>query len=301
MARDKKPKAPKGRHQTFAWLALQTFTCATFAFVVLLTATAMGQSRLPAVDTIPWPRPRAEEQATSPIAPLHPDTRRIPAVDVEPLMHPTQFTQPGPQLVPAQPQLQPQLQPNFQPQLEPPQLQPLPQVQPETIVTPQAVPQAGNRRIRIQRRSSVGVQAQWFPVPDRNEWVAVVSGGVNLLVEGLPDLGTLDVSTDRLVLWTSGAAAPDLSGEALQRSDQPLEIYMEGNIVFRQGDRVIYARSMYYNITFQYGVVLDAEMLTPVPAYGGLVRLKAEVLQQIDRQHFIATGGAVTTSRLGVP
>ena len=31
------------------------------------------------------------------------------------------------------------------------------------------------------------------------------------------------------------------------------------------------------------------------------MRLKADVLQQIDRQNFIATGGAVTTSRLGVP
>jgi hypothetical protein len=252
-------------------------------------STSLAQSRLPPVDVIPWPHMRVESSAAAPT-----DARRIPAIDTEPLMHPTQFTQPGPP---------------FQPQLQPPQVQPTPQLQlplqlqppPEVIATPPAAPQAGTRRIRIQRRSSVGVQAQWFPVPDRNEWVAVVSGGVNLLVEGLPDLGTLDVSTDRLVLWTSGTAAPDLSGEALQRNDTPLEIYMEGNIVFRQGDRVIYARSMYYNITFQYGVVLDAEMLTPAPGYAGLVRLKAEVLQQIDRQHFLATGGAITTSRLGVP
>ncbi|MCA9268328.1 MAG: hypothetical protein KDA41_07645, partial [Planctomycetales bacterium] len=51
----------------------------------------------------------------------------------------------------------------------------------------------------------------------------------------------------------------------------------------------------------QYGVVLDAEMLTPVPAYQGLVRLKADVLQQVDQHHFMATGGSVTTSRMGVP
>lgn len=178
---------------------------------------------------------------------------------------------------------------------------PTPQAQPEVIPAPSGQASAGTRRIRIQRRSSVGVQAQWFPVPERNEWVAVISGGVNLLVEGLPDLGTIDVSTDRLVIWTAGTEAPDLSGDALQRADTPLEIYMEGNIVFRQGDRVIYARSMYYNITHQYGVVLEAEMLTPVPRYRGLVRLKADVLQQVDRHNFVATGGAITTSRLGVP
>lgn len=186
-------------------------------------------------------------------------------------------------------------------QLQPPQMQP--SAQPEVIATPPAAaPQVvGTRRIRIQRRSSVGVQAKWFPVPDRNEWVAVISGGVNMVVDGLPDLGTIDVSTDRLVIWTSGAEAPDLSGEAMQRADMPLEIYMEGNIEFRQGDRIIFARSMYYNIAQQYGIVLDAELLSPLPRFGGVGRLKADVLQQVDQNHFIATGGAVTTSRLGVP
>ena len=178
----------------------------------------------------------------------------------------------------------------------------LPAPQPEVIGSPTPnTASLGTRRIRIQRRSSVGVQIRWFPVPNRNEWVATISGGVNMIVEGLPDLGTIDVSTDRLVIWTAGTSAPDLTGEALQSNETPLEIYMEGNIVFRQGDRIIYARSMYYNITHQYGVVLDAEMLTPVPEYQGLVRLKADVLQQVDRENFIATGGAVTTSRLGVP
>ena len=43
------------------------------------------------------------------------------------------------------------------------------------------------------------------------------------------------------------------------------EVYLEGNIVFRQGDRVIYADRMYYNVRQEYGVVLNAEMLTPVP------------------------------------
>src|SRR5690606_33371176 len=81
----------------------------------------------------------------------------------------------------------------------------------------------------------------------------------------------------------------------------PLEFYMEGNIVFRQGDRVIYADRMYYNVAQEYGVVLNAEVLTPVPEYQGLLRLKADVLQQLDRQHFQAFGAAITSSRMGVP
>ena len=76
---------------------------------------------------------------------------------------------------------------------------------------------------------------------------------------------------------------------------------MEGNIIFREGDRVVYADRMYYNVEQNQGTILNAEMLTPVPEYDGLVRLKADVLQQIDRQNFVAYGGALTSSRLGVP
>ena len=81
----------------------------------------------------------------------------------------------------------------------------------------------------------------------------------------------------------------------------PIEVYMEGNIVFRQGDRLIYADRMYYNATYEYGVVLAAEVFTPVPDYQGVVRLKADVLQQMNRQFFQAYGAAVTTSQMGVP
>jgi len=91
------------------------------------------------------------------------------------------------------------------------------------------------------------------------------------------------------------------SFRALAGGEGPLEFYLEGNIIFRQGDRVIYADRMYYNVRQQYGVVLNAEMLTPVPDYQGLLRLKAEVLQQVNRQHFEAYNAALTSSRLGVP
>ena len=51
----------------------------------------------------------------------------------------------------------------------------------------------------------------------------------------------------------------------------------------------------------RYGVVLDGELLTPIPGYQGLVRLKAAVLRQVDPFRIEGYEGAVTTSRLGVP
>ena len=102
--------------------------------------------------------------------------------------------------------------------------------------------------------------------------MAVISGGVNVVVQGLsvdglPDtfgpLGDIDIETDRVVIW-----GIDISGGTAgttQASDMPLEIYMEGNIVFRQGDRTVYADRMFYDVRRQVGIILNAELLAPVP------------------------------------
>jgi hypothetical protein len=166
------------------------------------------------------------------------------------------------------------------------------------------------RRILIRSRGNVRMQGQVFPSPDGRETVAIVTSGVNVIVEGIENVSDLigdklDIEADRIIIWTSNLDALDLSGETtgqrLQSGDTPLEFYVEGNIVFREGDRVIYADRMYYNVPRRSGMVLNAEILTPAPGYSGLVRLKADVLQQVDAQNFRAFGAAVTSSRLGVP
>lgn len=163
---------------------------------------------------------------------------------------------------------------------------------------PIAVP---GRRIRIYPRGATRIQIHWEAVPGSDERVAIFDSGVNLVVDGIEQVGNLDVSTDRLVIWTGENELPDISGNTPSSHDTPLEIYMEGNVVFRQGDRVIYARSMYYNVTQQNGVVLEAEALTPVPDFRGLLRLRAEVLQQLTPNHFLASNASITSSRIGVP
>lgn len=179
---------------------------------------------------------------------------------------------------------------------------------PPTMSAPTAAPTA--RSIVIRSRGGIRMQGSVFPSPDGSETVAVVTSGVNVVVDGisnvpgLPD-DKIDVEADRIVIWTARLEQLDLagqsSGERLQPKDAPLEFYMEGNIVFRFGDRVIYADRMYYNVRDYHGMVLNAEVLTPVPGYQGLVRLKADVLQQVDQYNFQAFGAAVTTSRIGVP
>ncbi len=120
------------------------------------------------------------------------------------------------------------------------------------------------RRLRAFPRSSVPLNIRWFPSPGGNEWVAVITSGVNLVVDGVDPAGPLDVSADRLVIWTRGQAQPDLEGNAAQAGDVPLELYMEGNVVFRQGQRVVEAVSMFYDVPRSSGVITGATVLTPV-------------------------------------
>ena len=167
----------------------------------------------------------------------------------------------------------------------------------------------GTRSLEIVRRGSATMaQIQAKQRYDTGETVVVARGGVTVLIRDvqaeLPggerlDLGTVSLSADKIVGWFP--LVPSLFNGTATMDQAEGEIYLEGNIVFRQGDRVVYADSMYYNATRQYGMVLSAEAITPVPEYEGLLRLKADVLQQVASGEFIAFDAAITTSRMGVP
>ncbi len=166
---------------------------------------------------------------------------------------------------------------------------------------PQVATAAPARRLRAFPRSSVPLAIKWLPSPSGNEWIAVITSGVNLVIDGVDPAGPLDISADRLVIWTRGSAQPDLDGAAAQSADVPLELYMEGNVVFRQGQRVVEAENMFYDVPRSSGVITGATVLTPVDNYSGAVRLRADVLRQVDRSRFVAQRTGLTSSRLGVP
>jgi len=143
---------------------------------------------------------------------------------------------------------------------------------------------------------------------DTGETVVVARGGVTVLIRDvhaelasgeLLNLGTISLSADQVVGWLP--LVRGLFSGTHSLDDAEGEFYLEGNIVFRAGDRVIYADSMYYNVKRQYGMVLDAEAIASVPDFEGVVRLKADVLQQVSKGEFIAFDAAVTSSRMGVP
>lgn len=145
--------------------------------------------------------------------------------------------------------------------------------------------------------------------PNTGETTAQFRGGFKLVVQGFQvaqnngsfeEFGTVSLEADNAVVWVK-TDQPLLEAVVPSTPENPVELYLEGNIVFSQGNRVIYADRMYYNVSSEYGMVLSAEVHTPVPQFQGLMRLKADVLQQLDSRNFRAYGAAVTSSRLGVP
>lgn len=173
----------------------------------------------------------------------------------------------------------------------------------EPVPAPPAVvePPVGMLRVRVQGRSAVKPDIEAQVLPNTNEAVAIVKGGVNIVVDGVEQLGSIDVDADSIVIWTDGPLAQDNEGQSFQPKERPLELYMEGNVVFRQGERTIYAQRMYYDVRRETGIVLSTEMLTPVQSFEGMVKLRADVVQITGRDHFIAQNASVTSSRFGVP
>ena len=174
--------------------------------------------------------------------------------------------------------------------------------------------ESGTRQILLFSRSNVDIQAQWTVDPVTNQSVAVIDSGVNMIVRGLSgadtgdldlhgfDLGdAIDISADRVVIWTVNLFDMNDQGESFQAEDMPLEVYMEGNVVFRQGDSIIHADRMYYDVARKTGIILDAELLTPVPGYDGWLRLRTEILQQLNENQYFAENAFFTSSRMGRP
>ncbi len=172
--------------------------------------------------------------------------------------------------------------------------------------------QFGAQNVEIAPRGNGGLtRVQTYEHRRENgETVLVASGGVTVLVRDVTvqprpgeymDLGLVTLSADRIVAWL-----PLFGGER-SLGDGDGELYLEGDIVFRQGERIVYANRMYYNIRRSYGVVLEAEVITPIPditnptGTAGFARIKTEALQQLSKDEAVAYGAAVTTSRLGVP
>ena len=161
------------------------------------------------------------------------------------------------------------------------------------------------RRARLMSRydRDLNIRRETDPTnPSRDRYV--VGGGFILMVEGITAQNktvsdVIDISADRAVIWADGV---DLQQGGIQNKDLDLELYVEGDIIFREGERVVYAQKMYYDAKNRVGLIKDTELVIPVPdSPGGYFRINADTIAQNDADTFTATDAWVSTSTMGQP
>ena len=169
-------------------------------------------------------------------------------------------------------------------------------------------PEGSLRRIRIFPRSAMPFQASSTKMENTTppEQVTVLTGGITLLIDGMDEHGTIDMSADRMVIWTRARESNGLESETVQTRDEPFQVYLEGNIVLRQGQNVVRANRAIYDAKEDRALMYDAELKTYIPALRGdlrirAVRLRADQLRQLSRVKFHAQNAWASASRFGKP
>ena len=166
----------------------------------------------------------------------------------------------------------------------------------------------GFRRTRVLSRydRAMTVRVETDPAnPSRSRFV--INGGFTLIVEGIESDGrtmydVIDISADNAVIWAPGIE--NLSDEkgSVQSGELDLELYLEGDVVFREGERVVYAKKMYYDVKNRVGLIRDTELVMPVPeTAGGWFRIKADSIAQTGPDSLTAKEAWISTSMMGEP
>ena len=138
------------------------------------------------------------------------------------------------------------------------------------------------------------------------EFVITVSGGVNIVVDNVPlqvegrtVLTRIDLSADRAVVWTNADPARERSFEIDENT--PFQVYLEGNIIVRQGTSDVRATHAYYDVNQRRGLLMNAEVRTFIPDFEGTLRLRAAEVRMFSETNFHARNAWFSTSEFGRP
>jgi hypothetical protein len=116
------------------------------------------------------------------------------------------------------------------------------------------------------------------------------------------DSTVYELEADNLVLWRyltdTNRAGTDPPSE---RRQGVAEIYVSGDVHIRQGQRVIRASELYYDLRRQRGLIDDAVMRTFDSARNIPIYIRADRLRQVAADEFEAQGVTLTTSEFHMP
>ena len=132
------------------------------------------------------------------------------------------------------------------------------------------------------------------------EQVSIISGGVNMIIDGVKKFGTVDMKAERMVVWTQSSNG-GLTEELLQSSETPFQVYLEGDIVIRQSNKILRANRAFFDARENRALLLDAELSTYLPDVRVRLRVRAEQIRQLSEKSFHAQEAWVTSSEFGLP
>ena len=173
--------------------------------------------------------------------------------------------------------------------------------------TPMLLP----RKVTINPRN-LGMDFKVHSEVDRQkeppETMTTVQGGVTIVVENVPVvldgqmvLTRIDLSADRAVIWTSaeGLGQP---GDGFEINENtPFQVYLEGDIVVRQGNSEVKASHAFYDIRDRRSLLMNSELRTYIPELDTFLRVRADTIRQMSETSFQAQNAWFTTSQLGRP
>jgi hypothetical protein len=192
----------------------------------------------------------------------------------------------------------------------PPSLEPLPApegsgVAPPLVREPRAsgpiegrLPSApilpGTQRITsIFPRSGRKVDIQLLPPRPDGTRIILYRGGVNIVTK-TAQFGIIDIEAESAVIWRhpdpkEGEEQRGPNGELIERANQPMEVYLEGDVIVRQdeqkvagrGDQRTYrARRAYYDFVTDRFLALDAEVDLFAPGFIAPFKIKSPRIEQ---------------------
>jgi hypothetical protein len=150
----------------------------------------------------------------------------------------------------------------------------IPESDPNVAAPPQPIMPGSQRITRILPRN--GGPNYTFETLKTKDGVSitVIRGGVQIVCEA-PQFGIIDLSADSAVIWrqtdpkNGGGVIKGPNGEDIDNVGQPLEVYLEGNVLFLQDERKVAGngdqktfkgKSAYYDFRTDRFVLLDGEL-----------------------------------------
>ena len=162
----------------------------------------------------------------------------------------------------------------------------------------------GTRRITVTPRGSQACNGSNRTLGD-NQHVWFFTGGISLIIELVEEGRIVDISADRVVLWTRGDLLDLQGGSAQTNTGQPIEVYLEGNVVIRGGKSdaaltgsapVMHGKQVYYNVQTEQALFIDGSVETFDEQLRVPLFTRAAEVRQLAPDKFYARNASVTTS-----